>query len=484
MKYKLKGVLALFITCVIVIMALLIVNTNKTNKRYLQHQEASREIYNYEIAGNNFESHLPIVEIFVDETIPGKIITDTKTGNSSLVLSNEGKDRIDGKIVINDRGNKQESKMSIHVRGNSSRRFDKSSYFVNLINDDRENNALDLLDMGEHHEWVLYGPILDKTLIRNYMFYNLAGQIMDYAPEIKFCEAFINNEHQGIYLLCESVTAGENRINISVNKKDNTFSGYILRLDRGSESEYKNLDNFSHYSYQVKSVIDCVYPGLSNLNDRLKKSITDDFSYFEKCLYSYDYNDDKYGYRTMIDVDSFVNYFIINELAGNYDAGAFSTYIYRDLDGKFKLCVWDFNNSCDNYMEQKIDYKGFGLVHRSWFVMLSKDEYFIEKVIARYKELRENILSEENLMNFIDDTVEYLGDSIDRNYEIWGYSFDSHDLNNVLLPFDRNPNNYEEAISDLKMFLIRRGRWMDENIDSLRQYCANSATKKFDLNTD
>ena len=42
--------------------------------------------------------------------------------------------------------------------------------------------------MDPHHEWVLHGPFLDKTLIRNYMWYNIAGEIMDYAPNVRFCE--------------------------------------------------------------------------------------------------------------------------------------------------------------------------------------------------------------------------------------------------------------------------------------------------------
>ena len=112
-------------------------------------------------------------------------------------------------------------------------------------------------------------------------------------------------------------------------------------------------------------------------------------------------------------------------------------------------------------MEQAISYRNFGLVNRAWFKMLIKDEYFVEKIIDRYKELRKDILSEESLLSFIDDTITYLGDSVDRNYEVWDYIFESHDLDNVLIPFDRNPDNYDEAVQDLKDFLIRRGEWLD-----------------------
>ena len=84
-------------------------------------------------------------------------------------------------------------------------------------------------------------------------------------------------------------------------------------------------------------------------------------------------------------------------------------------------------------------------------------------------------------MDFIDDTEAYLGDAVDRNYSVWGYSFQAEKLDNWnrLLPVDRNPSSYEEAVEDLKKFLVKRGDWMDENIENLRQYCHESANKRF-----
>ena len=48
---------------------------------------------------------------------------------------------------------------------------------------------------------------------------------------------------------------------------------------------------------------------------------------------------------------SFVDYFILNEFTCNYDAGWLSTYVYKDIGGKYKMVLWDFNSSCDNYTE-------------------------------------------------------------------------------------------------------------------------------------
>ena len=84
-------------------------------------------------------------------------------------------------------------------------------------------------------------------------------------------------------------------------------------------------------------------------------------------------------------------------------------------------------------------------------------------------------------MNYIDSTVAYLGDAVDRNYEVWGYSFDPDQLTEgqYLEPKSRNPSNYEEAIQQLKNFLIARGNWLDQYIENLRQYGHESRNKRY-----
>ena len=229
------------------------------------------------------------------------------------------------------------------------------------------------------------------------------------------------------------------------------------------------------YSKFNGGIIDTVYPGLSNLTDKLKRDITLDFSQFERTLYSYDYNDKKYGYTSYIDVDSFVNYFLINEFTSNYDAGTFSTYIYKKTGGKYKLCVWDFNNSCDNYQEAAIDRQTFQIQNGLWFEMIFKDNAFIEQAIEQYLELRKTYFSDEYINGYISDVIAYLGGAIDRNYARWSTAF-QYDL---LRPIERNPHSYEEAVQDLREYFSQRSKFMDENIYALRQYAEvpNSAKK-------
>ena len=458
----------------------------KAEPRYHQHLQA-KEKPACEHTDDTLCSHLPLIKIDTDggETIPGVGYYD-EDGNVYYTTTASGASTIGCDISVMDSKTENNhltdspsltTRAEIRVRGNSSRHFIKSSYAIQFVKEDGKNNNQPVMGMDAHHDWVLHGPILDKTLIRNYLCYNLAGELMDYAPNVRFCEAVINGKYNGLYVMVESITAGDvnSRLDLSVNKKRNTFTGYCLRLDRGSGSEIKNLNTFSMYSNFNGGIIDTVYPGVSNLTDKLKRDITLDFSLFERTLYSYDYNDKLHGYASYIDVDSFVHYFLINEFTSNYDAGTFSTYIYKKTGGKYKLCVWDFNNSCDNYQENAIDRETFQLQNGLWFEMIFKDNDFIERTIERYWELRETYFSDEYIDGYISDVIAYLGGAIDRNYARWSTAFNY----NLLRPVERNPQSYEEAVQDLRDYFSQRGQFMDENIYALRQYAEvpNSAKK-------
>ena len=309
---------------------------------------------------------------------------------------------------------------------------------------------------------------------------------MDYSPNVRFCELMLNGKYMGVYVLTELIDEGSNgaRLELAIDEKNDTYTGYLLRLDREDFDRTDNLNSFSSYTMRKSKALklNVEFPGPTMLNEDIKKSINDDFSRFEKSLYSYDYNNKKYGYKNFIDMDSFAEYFIINEFTGNYDAGTYSTYIYKDTDGKLKMCVWDFNNSCDNFQEEPHSpVQSFRMQNKLWFNMLTKDEDFVECVIAKYKSLRKSYLSDEYLSEYIDDTVKYLGPAVERNYERWEDSFRS---NSLLRPAERNIRSYEDALKQLKTYLRKRGQWMDENIDSLRQFCAESKVKIYNENTD
>lgn len=493
MKYKFWGASLCLCAIALSLAAPLLENGEKT--RFHQHWDAPAKTEETAAPGV-FSTHLPLVEIDTGGAeIPGKAIVDEHGRVLGYTVTAAGEetitahmDIVDHETTYNHAGDAPaiSTDIIIHVRGNSSRSFAKASYSIRLVNEDGSSNPQPVMGMDAHHEWALHGPFLDKTLMRNYMWYNIGGEIMDYSPDVRFCEVILNGEYQGVYVMIEKITAGEDgaRLNLTVNAKRNTFSGYLLQLN-GSRPP-ANIDGttnqFTYYAKRTLYQLDIVYPGRRNLTPEMGEAISKDFSDFEKALYSYDYDNEKYGYETLLDVESFIDYFLINELTCNYDAGWLSTYIYKDTSGKFRMCLWDMNSVCDNYQESQVDSMGFQMQNCLWYVMLMKDEDFTDALIDRYWELRETWFSEAYLNQYIDDTVAYLGDAVDRNYEAWGYTFQPE--YDMLAPEERNPRSYEEAVGQMKDFLKKRAAWMDGNIDTLRQYSAESKVKKFNENAN
>lgn len=432
------------------------------------------------IEAETFTSHLPIVSIDTGgSVIPGKpepgqtvkSIPNTYTQADVKIFQKNGE--------LNDLSQKPDidSRIQIRVRGNSSRTFDKTGYLLKFINKHEQEKSYPVMGMEKNSTWILHGPYLDKTLMRNYMWYNLSGKIMEWAPDVRYCEVFLNGAYQGVYVMTEQIGVAEGRVEVKKYRSGAPVTSYIICVDRASVNDVQYLENFTNYTERLQSRIEIKYPGTKNLTPELTDYISRDFSRFEKSLYSFDYTSRRYGYPSFIDVDSFVDYFIINEVTQNTDAGLYSTYFYKDVAGKLKLAVWDFNNCCDNYIEDQLPMAGFFMQSRAWFFMLTKDEDFINKVITRYRYLRKGVLSDDSINEYISAVQDYLGPAIERNYQVWGYSFQpKYDL----MPQDfRKISSYEDAVTQYRRRLISRMNWMDDHIEDLKFYSHNSKNKKF-----
>ena len=437
MKYKRMALAACALLLLLSATNLSAVLTDE-HPRYHQHLERPAYTPCTDHGEDMLCSHLPLVLIDTGGTeIPGVPIQSGGSGreDDAFTTTADGSTLLRASVSVVDHaeGNNHpadtptlQSVIDIRVRGNSSRYFDKHSYLVKTLTDDgAASRDVAMLGMDAFDEWALHGPYLDKTLIRNYMWYNLAGEIMDYAPNVRFCEVLLNGVYQGLYVMTETVSSGADaRLKLTEPSKDTVQTSYALRLDRGSGNEVKNIETFSQYALRNLQDMDIVYPGTKWLTPERAAWIAQDFSDFEKSLYSYDYDTEPYAWWEQADMSSFVDYFILNEFTCNYDAGWLSTYIYRDVRGKYKMCIWDFNSACDNYSHPVTEPQHFELQHNVWYYMLSRDEKFINAVIDRYRELRQGVLSDAYLNGYMDAVVEWLGPAVERNFSVWGYTLE------------------------------------------------------------
>lgn len=464
--------------------------------RYEQHLEAPKTEDTGSVENGELVSHLPLISISTNgQKIPGGAIRNEKGATIAFETGDNGEEEIKVEVNIYDNEDAQnsiknkedlKSKALFRIRGNSSRSFDKNSYKISFIDEQELPKEQEVMGMAQGDEWALYGPFLDKTLIRNYMWLNISAKIMGYAPNIRFCECYIDGKYQGLYLMMETIEQSNERVNIATYDRDSRVIPYIVRMDEVDEEEISSLPTFSYYASHLDYIsgFSILYPGEKNLTEDVKKYIEKDISSFEKMLYSYDFKDSRKGYSKYIDVDSWIDYYIIQEFLVNNDMCSRSTYLYKDKGGKLTIGpVWDFNNVCDNYIAAEFSTEGFYFAeNKIWYEMLFKDPSFVRKVQNRYKELRKTYLNEDYINNYIDETIEYLGEAIQRNYKLWGYTFERENQKSALKylkPIERNPESYEEAVDQYRQFMIERGQWLDNNIQTLEQYCHSSRNKLY-----
>lgn len=491
MKYRVIGTLAAVLMLLTVLLTSAWSDEGPANRVH-QHLTARQPDAGCDCDGSELCTHLPLVLIDTGgQEIPGKVTGQTDDfGETINTLAADGRDVIDVSFVIVDNQTRNNhpsdeptltTTAQIRVRGHSSRLFEKSPYQLDFVDENGEAAPAAVMGMPAHSEWVLYGPYLDKSLVRNYMWYNIAGEVMEWAPNVRYCELILNGEYRGLYLMVETITDGVDcRLNLSTTEQNVKTTGYLLRGDRTTQEDLggqRDIYTYLERMLTLRTDILIKYPGRSSLTQELRQEIELDYAAFEKALYSYDYDTDDYGYWNYIDVDNFVDYFLINEFSLNVDAGRYSTYIYKDLSGKFKLAVWDFNNACDNFFTDPLPPDQINMVSHTWFFMLCKSEDFVERLLDRYDELRASVLNETYLLNYIDETLAYLGPAVERNNQRWNDAMTQWE---PLTPVERNLHSHEEAVDQLKEWLYERGIWLDENIHTIRQNCHPSRTKVYD----
>ena len=441
----------------------------KHSKRVHQHIDDAKETDVLDDSANisveGFKTHLPLVVLNTN----GQVIQSR--------LDTEGECRINIQVQIIDNKDKLntladtptiDTISTIRHRGNSSLYYDKKQYALQFLNEDGTDNDVEVMGMSAGNEWVLNGTFLDKSLIRNYVAYNIAGEIMDYAPNIKFCEVFINDgqqySYQGLYAMIESVQQDAARVGISKYDEERAESAYIIRRDRFSEDEVM-LYNYGTEVGLTTEWLGVKYPSESKITDDTLKYIENDVSQMEKVLYSDNY-ETFITYSDYIDVDSFVDYHVINEFFGNYDAGIHSTYAHKDLTSKLKMGpVWDYDGAMDNATPWMLEPNALAFHTAPWFDALVKDEAYCAKVEKRYKELRQTYFSDAYVDTYIDETVAYLGKALERDRLIWGYVFESDFLTNEENAFgiieNRNVDTYEEEIERIKLALHKHSSYLD-----------------------
>lgn len=442
----------------------------------------------------SFETHLPLVILEVNEDDIKNIYSLTEDNVRVYTDENDTNPWTDVKISMIDNQNGTPNALTdeptfenegwIKLRGMSSRYFAKKQYGIKLMDGDEELEV-PLLGMDSDEDWVLTNSELDATGIRNYLAMNIGGQIFPYTSEVRFCEVVMKNgddyEYKGLYMLTEKTKQGEGHIDIEDFDEDAVSLSYIMCRDRYDDTSLM-LSTWASDQQLCYGYFTLQYPKAEDISADGITRIEDEISKIEQILYSED-PEVFLTYDQYLDVDSFVDYFIINEFFMNYDAGNNSTYYYKTGDGKLAIGpLWDYDNCLDNYSMAVGGEAWIGFVERPWFDKLVQDPVFQQKLVARYQELRQGILSEEYLNQFIDDTIAYLGNARTRDWNRWREDYEAEHMLHIAehgegFMIDRNRETLEEELLRMKDMMHLHGTWMDQYLED---FLLDYAVEEFD----
>ncbi len=392
-----------------------------------------------------FESALPVVAI----ESRSAIADEAKTSARMRVFE-------DGELTL-------DSAIGIELRGRSSQvYFPKRQFGLELRTEGDIQTEGPFLGMPSESDWVLLGPYSDKTFLRDALTFELARRMGRPAPRSVFVELFlrqgaprpVDEEYQGLYLAAERISRGASRIDLPRSRRrPGQDSGFIAKLD-WLDPDTREI----HFTTKGGERVILVYPSARDATEEQIGYLRTWVEDFEDALSVGEYGD-------FIDVDTWVDGMILQELAKNVDAYRSSTYFHKFPGGKLRLGpLWDFNQAYGNasYNERAVAIEGFR-VHRSrpgsWFRKLFENEAFYARFRSRYRELRSGPLGDRSMFSFLDSEAERLKSAASRNFERWPI------LGQVVLGNpDPSPSSYEGEVSQLKTWIEERARWMDSEL--------------------
>lgn len=384
-----------------------------------------------------------------------------------------------------------------HVRGQSSQRLPQTPYRLEFWDNQGEDADYALLGMPADSDWALIPPYYDRSLVRNPLVYELGHALGLEAPRVRFAEVYINyagrpleaGDYLGVYWVTETIKNNNVRTDLKqLDEKDTTLpaisGGYIFKFDQAAAEEPKipctgSAPLSSGFGFGGMTTrpggmgtpttmtgncwVDLEVVDPDPLLPEQAAWLKDYLQQFHASLHATPIGD----YAVYIDVPSFVDYLIINELTRNVDAYVRSAYYHKDRDKKLKAGpLWDYNFALGVGGATSIDpaggfqFKGTRNVN-NWYPKLTSDPAFMQRVNARWSELRKGLLSDTALAERITALVTPLTAAAVRDYARWQVA-------NILPPgaFVRGPSapTWQGQVDALREFVRARCAWLDTQL--------------------
>ena len=366
------------------------------------------------------------------------------------------------------------TRSGVRLRGNSSATFEKTPYRLEFRDNQGDDADWPVLGMPADSDWVLRGPFTDKALIRDAFVYGLGRDMGIHAPRFAFAEFYLNTDasplssadYMGVYMIVETIKNSKDRLDLKQLDEEDTAlpkitGGYIFKFEwMAAEEPILECTGAAATCWNYLEVEDP-----DPLVPQQEAWLTQHLQQFHNLLHSPGYTDPQTGYPAWIDVGSFINQLIIYELSREMDSYVRSAYFHKDRDGKIVAGpLWDYdlsfgvggffnNTQTSGWQHQQTRQP----VPNDWFQILLRDPAFVDQVRARWRQLRQGVLSNASLNARIDSLAAPLTNAAQRNFQRWP------NLTSPTVSFFQTPTaaTWQGQVQVMRNWLTQRVSWLD-----------------------
>ena len=377
---------------------------------------------------------LPIINLLTDGSVQIDSKEDYVEGDVSLDGRRDFESLSDLSMKIRGRGN---STWFIHPKKPFQMKLSEKSAF---------------LGMPEDKKWLFLAEYSDKTMLRNTMAFEL-GYIsnLDWTPAGEFAEVFLNGEYNGTYNITQKVEASSNRVALG-------DTGYLLELDQLDKIDPDDV--YFESRVTEKFIINIKEPEL-NYGSEEFRYIENLIAGFEGALFGANFQDENIGYKQYINLESFIDWYLISEITKNVDSQWYSSIYLNVMPGeKIKMGpLWDFDLAFGNtdYADTQY-YEGWWVKFNPWYERLFQDPAFTQMVKDRFIYFKDN---EDLIIQKIDEYAEKLKWAQAENNNKW------QTIGTYVWPNPVIYDTYQEEVDYLKNWYLARMQWLEEAFNDL-----------------
>lgn len=423
--------------------------------------------YQLEIMAEDANADYELVFLH-SENLPAVFIA-TDSGNMEYIHQNKENEE-QGKIdIVTADGNVEYSGKlpKISGRGNSTWSPEKKAYAIAL------QEERPLLGMEGGKKWCLLSGHRELAKMCSKIAFDLAELVdHDYSPQCTWVDLYLNGEYTGIYILSQSVSVGQGRVDITDLEKqnkannpdieeadkfeENGMKGYVINNGDNISGGYLIEQDFPLY-WEMESAGFTTLRGNKFTIKSPQHASREQVEYISQYVQNIDdmLNDGNVEYKDYIDFESFARKFVVDEIALSFDVNVTSMFYYKKMDDDLLYAgpVWDFNGAFgrkdgiwSNYEFSMLDSYDATL---NWYKKLYNDEVFRSRVIEIYSNALPRM--EELIETKIDIYADYIRKSVELDKIRWA----------DVSPPERYVE-FDNSVRYLKFYLVNRLNWLNE----------------------